>query len=155
VRAAFDRLSALGTTHEAEVLVERMATPGVELLVAARRDGVVPTLVLALGGVFAELHADAAVVALPASPGRVARALRGLRGAAVLEGARGGPRVDIGAVARLASRVGELLLEGDFELIELNPVLAGESSAVAVDALARRTAAPIPDRGIAAVENAR
>lgn len=148
VRAAFAALAA--RPGEAEVLVERMAAPGVELFVAARRDGVVPTLVLGFGGVFAELHADAAVIALPTSPARVARALRTLRGAALLDGARGRGPVDVGAVARLASRVGELLLERDFDLIELNPVLAGSSGAVAVDALARRTTIRTSERGVAA-----
>jgi succinyl-CoA synthetase beta subunit len=58
--------------------------------------------------------------------------------------------VDIGAVSRLAARVGELLLEGDFDLIELNPVIATAEGAVAVDALARRTATRRSDRGLAA-----
>jgi hypothetical protein len=118
------------------VLVERMAPTGVELLVAARRDGVVPTLVVALGGIFAELSGDAAVIALPASPARVERALRSLRGARVLDGARGRPPVDVAAVAALAAHVGELLLDESYELIELNPVVAGPDGAVAVDALA-------------------
>jgi acetyltransferase len=127
VRAAFARLSGLSA---ADVLVERMAPPGVELLIAARRDGVIPTLVIALGGVFAEARADAAVIALPASAARVGRALRKLRG------------IDTRAVAELAARVGDLLLEGGYELIELNPVIVTSSTAVAVDALICRS--PIP-----------
>jgi succinyl-CoA synthetase beta subunit len=90
------------------------------------------------------------VIALPASPARVARALRTLRGAALLQGVRGQPGIDIGAVARLASRVGELLLERDFDLIELNPVVAGPNGAVAVDALARRATNRTSERGVAA-----
>jgi hypothetical protein len=113
---------------------------------------VVPTLVVALGGVFAEFASDAAVVALPASPARVVRALRSLRGAALFDGARGTPRVDVDAVARLAARVGDLLLDGGFELVELNPVMAGEGGAVALDALVSRV--PVQDRGLAALENA-
>jgi acetyl-CoA synthetase len=159
VRVAFSRLRTLPAARGAEVLIERMAAPGVELLVAARRDGVVPTLVLALGGIFTELRADAAVVALPASAPRVARALRSLRGAALFDGARGRMAVDVDAVASLASRIGELLLDGDFDLVELNPVIAGADGAVAVDALARRApASPVPaplhDRGVAALEDA-
>jgi acetyl-CoA synthetase len=150
ISASFTSLSSLQAASGAEILVERMADPGVELLIAARRDGVVPTLVVALGGVFAELSGDAAVIALPASPGRVARALRSLPGAALLAGARGRPPVDAAAVARLASRTGELLLEDGFELIELNPVIAGPAGAIAVDALACRAARPAPDRGLAA-----
>ena len=48
------------------LLVERMAEPGAELLVAVRRDGVVPALVVGLGGVHAEVLDDVAVVPLPA-----------------------------------------------------------------------------------------
>ena len=46
VRAAHRRLAALGV-EERGVLVERMAPPGAELLVAARADAVVPCLVVA------------------------------------------------------------------------------------------------------------
>jgi acetyl-CoA synthetase len=137
VRAAFAQLSTLAAATGAGLLVESMAAPGVELLVSARRDGVVPTLVVALGGIFAELRADAAVVPLPASPARVARALRGLRGAALLDGARGRPPADVHGLARLAASVGDLLLDGGYELIELNPVVVSEQGAVALDALVR------------------
>ena len=66
-----------------------MAAPGVELVVAARRDAVVPALVVGLGGVWTELLGDAAVVPLPATAERVEAALRSLRGAGLLTGARG------------------------------------------------------------------
>ena len=67
VRAAHARVAAAG--GGAPVLVEAMAAPGVELVVAARRDAVVPALVVGLGGVWTELLGDVAVVPLPASPG--------------------------------------------------------------------------------------
>ena len=63
------------------MLVERQAPPGLELLVAARRDAVVPSLMVGLGGVLTEALADVARVPLPADPSRVEAALRGLRGA--------------------------------------------------------------------------
>ena len=118
------------------MLVERMEAPGVELLVAARRDAVVPALVVGLGGIWTEIHDDVAVVPLPATPERVEEALRSLRGAPLLTGARGGPPLDVAAAARLAAGVGDLLLAEDLALIELNPVLVHERGAVAVDALA-------------------
>jgi hypothetical protein len=60
--------------------------------------------------------------------------LRSLRGAAVLDGLRGGPAVDLRAVAGLIVSVGRLLA-GVPRICELdlNPVLADGSSAVAVD----------------------
>ena len=135
VRAAHRRLSGLGV-QDAAVLVERMAVPGVELLVSARRDGVVPSLVVGLGGIWTELHADAAVVALPADVDRVESALRSLRGAPLLTGGRGRPPLDLPAAARLAAAVGNVLLAADLSLLELNPVFVHEQGAVAVDAVA-------------------
>ena len=62
---------------------------------AARRDAVVPALVVGLGGVWTEIHDDVAVVPLPATPERVEAALRSLRGAGILTGARGGTPLDL------------------------------------------------------------
>src|SRR6185437_4489372 len=137
VRQAYRRLSEL-SIDGGGMLVERMAPPGVEVIVAARRDGLVPALVVGLGGIWTELLDDVAIVPLPARQPRVERALRSLRGASLLTGGRGTAAADLGAVAKLAVQVGELLLDSGLELLELNPVLAGEWGAVAVDATARR-----------------
>jgi len=137
-RVAFERLRGLDGHAHTPVLVEQMASPGVELLVAARRDAVVPALVVGLGGIWVEAVGDVAVIPLPTDQARIERALRSLRGAALLTGGRGKASVDIAAVALLAARVGQLLLDEDLVLIELNPVFAGPSSAVAVDAVMRR-----------------
>jgi acetyl-CoA synthetase len=122
------------------VLVEAMAAPGVELVVAARRDAVVPALVVGLGGIWTELLGDVAVVPLPATAERVENALASLRGAGLLLGARGRPPVDLDALALLATGAGELLLAEGLVLLELNPVIARPGGAVAVDAVARRSA---------------
>jgi acetate---CoA ligase (ADP-forming) len=138
VRWAYrDLLRADGERRDTRVLVEAMAPDGVELLVSARRDAVVPVLTVGLGGVWTEALADAAVIPLPADAARVERALRTLRAAPLLEGARGGPALDVAGAARLAARVGELLLAQDLELLELNPVRVHARGAVALDALAR------------------
>ena len=138
VRAAFARLEQLPAAAGARLLVERMAGPGVELLVAARADGVVPALVVGVGGIWTEALDDVAIVPLPAAPARVEAALRSLHGAPLLTGARGREAVDLGAVAELCSRVGELLLANGLALVELNPVVARPDGALAVDAIAYR-----------------
>ena len=92
------------------VLVERMAEPGLELFVAAHRDGVVPVLVMGLGGVWAEVLDDVAVIPLPADADRIEAALLALRAAPVLTGARGGEPYALRAAAELGARVGELLV---------------------------------------------
>jgi acetate---CoA ligase (ADP-forming) len=128
--------------QQPQVLVEAMAPPGVELLVSARRDAVVPVLTVGLGGVWTEVFGDAVVVPLPADAQRVQRALRSLRAAPLLSGGRNGAALDIGGAAELAARVGALLLEQGLELIELNPVIVSSRGAIAVDALVRTGASP-------------
>ena len=147
VRDAYSRLRRVPGHERDDVLVEAMAQPGVELLVAAHRDGVVPALVVALGGIWVEVVSDAAVVPLPAAPERVERALRGLRTAAVLTGGRGGVAVDLAAVSHLAAAVGDLLIRERLALVELNPVIATADGAVAADAVVRRQHCVRVDQG--------
>ncbi len=106
-----------------------MAGDGVELIFAVRRDGVVPALLVGTGGIWAEALDDVALVPLPASPERVERALRGLRAAPLLTGARGGPAIDLAAAARFGSRLGELALAHGLDLLEVNPALATSTAA--------------------------
>jgi acetate---CoA ligase (ADP-forming) len=137
-RAAYRELSGI----DGRVLVERMAPAGVELLVAARADAVVPALVIGLGGIWTEAFDDFAIVPLPADAARTARAIHSLRGAGALTGARGARAMDVDAAAALATGVGSLLLESGLDLIELNPVVVHPGGCVAVDALARRGQVP-------------
>ena len=136
VRSAYARLAQLAARRKGVVLAERMAPPGVELLIAARTDGVVPALILGLGGIWTELLDDVAVVPLPAGAHRIERALRSLRGAPVMLGGRGRAAVDLAAACELASRVGELLLERSLALIELNPAFVSADGAIVADAKA-------------------
>jgi acetyl-CoA synthetase len=139
LEAAHSSLSDTARGFGGRFLVERMAPPGIELVIAARADAVVPALVVGMGGIWAEALDDVAVLPLPADPQRIERALRSLRGAALLEGRRGRPAVDLAEVVGLAARVGELLLERDLSLLELNPVsISPAHGAFALDALARR-----------------
>jgi succinyl-CoA synthetase beta subunit len=144
LRREYRRLAA---ADGSAVLVESMASGAVELLVAARRDAVVPALVIGLGGTWAELLDDAVVIPLPATAERVARAIRSLRGAPLLCGGRGRPELDVAAAAQIAAAAGEALLTRALELVELNPVLVGRHGALALDAVAREMGAPV---GVAA-----
>jgi acyl-CoA synthetase (NDP forming) len=138
VRDAAERLLGLPAAAGATLLVERMAGDGVELIFAVRRDGVVPALLLGVGGIWAEALDDVALVPLPASPERVERALRGLRAASLLTGARGGTAVDLAAAAHFGSRLGELALQHGLDLLEVNPALATPTGCIALDAVAIR-----------------
>ncbi|MFC6084460.1 acetate--CoA ligase family protein [Sphaerisporangium aureirubrum] len=138
VRTAATRLLGLPDAREAVLLVERMVAPGVELMVAVRRDGVVPVLAVALGGVWVEVLDDVVLVPLPVTPGRVAAAVRRLRGAALLTGGRGRAAADLDAFGELAARAAVLALTENLDLLELNPVIVSPGGATAVDAVLER-----------------
>jgi acetyl-CoA synthetase len=139
-RAAYRELSASPAAVGARVLAERMASPGVELLVAARADGVVPALVIGLGGIWAEALHDVAVIPLPADANRIEKAIRSLRGAEAIAGGRGTEPADLRDAATVAAAVGSLLLEQGLDLLELNPVVVHRRGCMALDALGRRAA---------------
>lgn len=138
VRAAFHHLRGLPGRSGMPVLVESMCPPGIELMIAVRRDGLVPVLVLAFGGVWVEVLDDVVLVPLPCDRTTVRDRLRRLRAAPLLEGRHGGAGADLDAVGDLALRLAELAREADLDLIELNPVIARPDGATAVDAVARR-----------------
>ena len=143
VRVAHGPLAELALAHGGVVLAERMAAQGgIELIVAAHRDGVVPALVIGLGGVWTELLGDVCVLPLPADPGRIREALGDLRGASLLFGGRGRPAVDVDALCSLANSIGGLLVDRSLQLVECNPVLVDTGGVVALDASVRLSAGP-------------
>jgi hypothetical protein len=137
LRRALGRLVVLPEADGASLLVERMAEPGIELLISARADAVVPVVTVGLGGIWTEALRDVAVIPLPADATRVAEGIRSLQGADLLSGGRGGEAFDVDAAADLAAGLGVLLIEHGLDLIELNPVVVHLHGCVAVDAIAR------------------
>ena len=127
----------LGLLPGARVLVESRASGGVEVLVSARRDGVVPTLTVGLGGVWTEALRDLAVIPLPADSARIRQAVMGLRASALLEGARGGEGVDVEGLCQAAAAIGHALVAERLHLIEVNPLIVNRAQPVAVDAVIR------------------
>ncbi|MFD5467793.1 acetate--CoA ligase family protein [Kitasatospora sp. NPDC127059] len=128
---AFQDLAALGGT----VLVEELVAEGVELLVGARSTPLGTVLTVGLGGIFAEILDDVSHRLLPLAPGEAARMLAELRGAPLLDGARGTAAADKDAMAELLQRVADLVAAwpDGFEL-DLNPVRVLPEGAVVLDA---------------------
>jgi acyl-CoA synthetase (NDP forming) len=120
------------------VLVQQQVQGGTEMIVGVTHDPVLgPAVMVGTGGVFAEVLQDVAVRPLPFDREDAVEMVRGLRGAALLAGARGRARADVDAlievimaVGRLAAACGPRMRE-----LDLNPVIVGEHGAVAVDAL--------------------
>jgi acetate---CoA ligase (ADP-forming) len=122
------------------VSVEVMAAldGGVELIVGCLRDPRFgPVVMVGLGGVFAEVLGDTAVALAPVSSDGARTLLTSLRGAPLLAGARGRAPVDLDALADLVARVSAVAAaHPELAELEVNPVLATPSGALALDARA-------------------
>jgi acyl-CoA synthetase (NDP forming) len=142
LRAAWDRLVA--NVKQARpglvldgVLVEAMGRKGVELVVGARRDPLWgPVVIVGLGGVWIEVLKDVRLLPADADEAQVLRELDRLKAAAMLKGLRGQPPVDLRAVARVVTLVGDVMRTvPQVREIDINPVMASEDGVVALDAL--------------------
>ncbi|TMR00345.1 CoA-binding protein, partial [Actinomadura soli] len=123
-----------GTANE--VLVERMAGPGVELIVGGRNDAAGSLVVIGAGGVLTELLDDAAALLWPFGPDDVKAVLGRLRIGALLGGLRGAEPADAGALAAAAIQVGRLLADfPEIAEIDVNPLLCRPDGCLALDAL--------------------
>jgi acetate---CoA ligase (ADP-forming) len=141
------RLGLASLANEAEMpgasgyLAEEMVSGAVgEILLGLRRDPVYGvTLTLGMGGVTAEVLADTVTLVLPVTETEVLAAFKRLRLWPLLDGYRGRSKADMGAVARIAIRLGALMqAQPDLDEIEINPILVRVEGAVAVDALVRK-----------------
>lgn len=142
LRAAWRRLYANVAAYDAELvldgaLVEAMGARGVELIVGARNDpdwG--PVILVGLGGVTAELMKDVCLLPPDLTREAIVAGLRRLQGAALFDGYRGSPAIDLDAVAGIVQALGRLLAGTPaIREIDLNPVIARPDGAVALDAL--------------------
>jgi succinyl-CoA synthetase beta subunit len=124
----------------AGVLVQEMAAPGVEVVLAAvRNPDFGPVLAIGLGGIATELFKDVAWLALPTHRDAVRDALAGLRLSTVLRGFRGKPAADVDALVEAAVRFGDTFVatQPPAAEIEVNPLIVQPAGRgiVAVDAL--------------------
>ncbi|MFC8233443.1 acetate--CoA ligase family protein [Streptomyces sp. NPDC057284] len=119
-------------------LVQPQRSSGVELLVGVVRDpawGL--TMAVGLGGVWVEVLRDSVLRLLPVGADDIRRALGELRGARLLEGARGTEPADLDKVAEVIARIAGLAagLGPGLESMEVNPLLVQGSRVEALDAL--------------------
>ena len=119
------KLSALSVRDEGAI-VATMIKPQRELMIGGRYDAQFgPVVMVGDGGKYVEALQDFALLLAPFIAEDVLRALDGLRIAPILRGTRGEPPLDVQAFARMAVRVGEILMatQDCVASIDLNPVM--------------------------------
>ncbi len=120
------------------LFVERTAEvrDGIELVIGATRDPRFGAVVLVgLGGILVETLRDTALALAPLDAAAAEQLLRSLRMAAVLDGVRGRPAVDVAAAARAVVALGDAMAaHPEVAELEINPLLVTPRGALALDA---------------------
>ena len=122
----------------ADVLVAPMAPAGVELFLGVKRDPQFgPIILLGFGGVLAETINDVQFAMPPFDAAHARRCIDRLQLRPMLDGVRGNPAANIDDFCHTASRFSAMVyaLRDVLSELDVNPIIAGEDAAVAVDAL--------------------
>lgn len=139
VRAMLDEVRRRAPAARIDgVLVQRMLAGGTEMIVGVKRDPLFgPALVCGFGGIFVELLRDVAVRVPPLDRAEALAMIGELRGAALLQGARGRPPADVAALADVLVGVARLAEThaSSLRALDINPLVVLEEGrgAVAVD----------------------
>ena len=157
VHEAFARIIENARAHAPSaviegVRVERMAGPGVEMIVGVSRDSDFgPMIGVGLGGVLVELLDDFVLSPAPVDAAEAREMLRNLRGRRILDGLRGAPPADVDALVGLLVAVSEFAAGAGetLEALDLNPVIAhprGEGVSVVDAGIVTRAVRRQPER---------
>jgi len=122
-----------------QVLVQSMVKGLGEVLLSYRCDAEAgPLVMLAAGGILAELHKDRALRLAPVDLEEAWDMIGEVKALRALSGYRGRPRGDLDALAEAIVRLSRA--SAHFEEIEINPLLVGAAGqgVVAVDSVVRR-----------------
>ncbi len=135
VRAAAQKMATVANGF----LVEEMVTGSVaEIIAGISRDATgMFLLTVGAGGVLTELLADTASLLLPASKEEIRDAVLSLKAAKLLAGFRGKPAGDVDGLVDAIQSICAYAEANAQSLVELdvNPLIVGQSGAVAADAL--------------------
>jgi len=141
VAAAFDEIveAARRAQPGAAVLgvaVQKMAQPGVEVIMGMTKDPQFgPVLMFGLGGVFVEVLKDVAFRIVPLEPRDARQMIGDIQGFPVLEGFRGQEPADLAALEDMLMRLSAFVEEHpEIQELDLNPIFAYKDGALAVDA---------------------
>ena len=119
------KLTKIGRAHEMDgVIVQRMVPGGIEAIVGMKHDpSFGPLIMFGLGGVYAELFEDIAVMLHPLTDLDAKELISSIKMAKLFEGFRGSPPADVVALQDLLLRL-SALIEDVPEIAELdfNPV---------------------------------
>ena len=123
------------------VAVQKMARPGVELIIGMNNDPQFgPVLMFGIGGIFTEIMKDVSFRIVPLDEDDAHEMIREIKGFPLLEGYRGQEPVDIKKLEDMLCRISDFVAkQPDIKEMDINPVIARKDEAFAVDARIKLT----------------
>lgn len=117
------------------VTVQKMAKPGIEVIVGASKDPQFgPVLMFGLGGVFVEVLKDVSFRIIPVSRKDAREMIEEIKGYPLLQGYRGKKPADLPALIEILLNISRLMEKNpEIKELDLNPVVAYKKGALAVD----------------------
>jgi acyl-CoA synthetase (NDP forming) len=141
VGEAYDDIVKAARQHSPEahiqgVSVQKMAQPGVEVIIGMSQDEQFgPVLMFGLGGILVEVLKDVSFRIVPLTRRDAAEMIREIKGYPMLEGFRGQEPVDVACLEDMLLKVSDFVEKNPgVQELDLNPVFAYKDGAVAVDA---------------------
>lgn len=133
---AYDRMTNLAPKNETGLLFQKMISNGKEVILGAKRDpSFGPVILFGLGGIYVEVLKETSLRVAPINRSEATEMLSELKGSAILKGVRGEKPSDIEALIEMLLRLSQLMVDfPEIEGIDINPVMALEKGAIAVDA---------------------
>jgi len=118
------------------VSVQKMAPPGLELVIGMNKDAQFgPVLMFGLGGTLVEVLKDVTFRIVPLTGQDAKAMIKEIRAYRLLEGYRGQPAVDIRHLEELLLKVSAMIEDNpEIKEMDINPLIAYQSGAIAVDA---------------------
>jgi acyl-CoA synthetase (NDP forming) len=118
------------------VSVQKMVGSGVEVIIGMSKDPQFgPVIMFGLGGILVELLKDVSFRVVPLNRRDAAEMIREVKGYPLLDGYRGRERVNVALLEEMILKISDLAERNpEIKELDLNPVIVGKNSAVAVDA---------------------
>jgi hypothetical protein len=125
IRSAFRSLQARAETNDVEVVIQKMAGVGREVILGGKRDDTFgPAVVFGLGGIFVEVLEDAVWGVAPLNREEARRMIRRIRGWKVLEGTRGQKPSDTETLVECLVRLSWMMTAfPPIREIDINPLM--------------------------------
>lgn len=138
---SFKQMAKKFAEHKPGFILQEYLEGGKEVIMGAKaNEGLLPTLIFGLGGVFVETLKDVQFRLAPLSEEEAIEMIRSIKGYPVLEGARGEKAVDIEKLVEILIRLSQLVSDfPEIDEMDLNPVFTLEKGkgAAVIDARAK------------------